>query len=554
MFHTAGKLKNLVCIILLNFSIFNGFSSERAGQDLVLPGSWVYDALRSIEMEMARVTFSDQAPISIDELKYYLTQIDYERLSAPGKKQYERIEEYIHEKNFSFDAGIFSIGIEPSVNPEFYFKTSDSSIPWIYDYTQRQALLSVPVQVRVGDYLSLYMGFAAMQMYTLRFSSDNYFNQIFTEGAFDGVLTHENYLSAGYMWDNGVGLNLRFGTGTQSLGQTMMPGIIISEHFTDAPFINLRVFSPIFNYDLNVTQLTRESFFYSHRLEFLFFKKLELSFMEGVVPHSQFDLRFIDPFGIYHGYGMFGEFREFNSFFGAKISFSPCQYLRLYGLYAQNEHTMASENSGDPEGMGFQLGTVSSIPCGNGYIHAGLEMYYATPYLYIKNSPNVSFAKVFNELCACPHYYEWLGNPLGPDTIAFQVNLGYEVPEVYSVDLAYNFAAKGEFAGDRIFKDVSWEKNGNFDSDKWIYKSPDRNLTAPHGKIEYVNSIYAKGTWYTTPWLTLMLTTGYTFVFNSEHDMGKTNHGFEISLSTRIDLTKISKKRYSTDFLFTDNK
>ena len=77
-----------VSFLSFNFTVF---SVSRGGQDLVLPGSWVYDAMLTLEMEMARTTFSDQAPVSIIELKSYLDDIDYDRLSAVGKIQYERV-------------------------------------------------------------------------------------------------------------------------------------------------------------------------------------------------------------------------------------------------------------------------------------------------------------------------------------------------------------------------------------------------------------------------------------------------------------------------------
>ena len=216
---------------IISFSLLSGiYAAQRGGQDLILPGSWVYDALQSIEMEMARVTFSDQAPVSINELKCYMKEIDYERLSEPGKKQYDRIQSYIDQMNWSFNWGLFSLGTEIGVSVEGYYK-SNPDIDWIYDYTKRQALADLPITLGIGDYVSVYMGLQATQSFLARTSNNNYCNQIFTPDTFDAVLTHENYLSAGYMWDNGVGINLRFGSGTQSIGNSLMPSIILSEYF-----------------------------------------------------------------------------------------------------------------------------------------------------------------------------------------------------------------------------------------------------------------------------------------------------------------------------------
>ena len=553
-----------VSFLSFNFTVF---SVSRGGQDLVLPGSWVYDAMLTLEMEMARTTFSDQAPVSIIELKSYLDDIDYDRLSAVGKIQYERVMNYINEKNWSLNAGLFSLGIEPSMTPEFYYK-SDADIPWIYDYTKRQAMFDIPIKVGVGDFATVYMGLTGTQNYTARFSSDNYINHIFGLKYFDPILTHENYLSLGYCWPENIGINLRIGTGTQSIGNTLMPSIIMSEYLTDAPYINLRVFSPICNYNFNVTQLTRETYFYSHRIEARLFKKLELSFMEGVLPYSSFDLRFANPFAIFHGFGLFNEYQErCSSFFGIKASFTPVKYLRIYGLYAQNEHTMQSEKEENndystPEGMGFQAGIESYIPLKKGYLHIGTEFYYATPYMFIKENPNVSFAKVFNEMVfQTPDYYQWMGSPLGPDTFAFQVALGYEQPDKWAVDLTYSFAAMGEFAGTRIFQNSLWQKSDlSYNAGSWVYPSTNPQyadgvtFSSPHGIVQYYNAVRVKGVWKPLDFLTVSLQPGFSFIYNYDHQIGNFKSGFEITLSTRIELTKISKKELSSDFFLRDGK
>lgn len=557
--------KFFIGIYALLFS-FNVFCVTRGGQDLILPGHWVYTSLHIVEQEVGRVTFGDQAPVSINELRTYLEDIDYERLSAPGKIHYEKIINYIQDKTWSLNVGVFSIGTEPSVNPEGFYK-SNADIPWINDYTKRQALLDVPIKFSISDYLSVYMGLQMSQNYTARFRNDNYFNQFFTIDTLDPVLTHENYLSAGYCWNNNVGVSLVLATGTQSIGNSLMPSIIMSEYLTDAPYLNLRVYSPVFNYDLNVTQLTHQTFFYTHRIEARFFKMINVSVLEGVLPYNTFDLRFINPFGVYHGYGLFNEFPGYcSSYLGFKVSITPCKYLRIYGLYSQNEHTMKSEkDSGDnstPEGSGFMAGIESYIPAKKGHFHAGVEFYYTNPYLFIKGNPNVSFAKVFGEMVASsPDYYQWVGSPLGPDTLAFQVAFGYEKPSVdagaWSINCIYNFAAAGEFSGDRIFKNAGWKSNGSYDESAWVYPSnptykDGANFSAPHGIVEYRNSLYVCGSWQPLRWLTLSLQPGYTFIYNYGHETGAIRQGFEISFTTKIALTKIPDNPLSVDFLFKD--
>ena len=99
--------KNCVLALLVLSSAFV-FASPRGEQELVECGSWVYDSLTSIELESGITSFADSTPISIQEIKTYLNDIDREKLSAVGKAEYDRIYSYFSESNISFNSGIFS--------------------------------------------------------------------------------------------------------------------------------------------------------------------------------------------------------------------------------------------------------------------------------------------------------------------------------------------------------------------------------------------------------------------------------------------------------------
>ena len=74
--------------------------------------------MTEIAMEEGRVDFSDQAPLSIAEIELYLSEADYDSLSEAGKKNYDRIVDYIAYEPPAFKADIFSISIEPEMNVE----------------------------------------------------------------------------------------------------------------------------------------------------------------------------------------------------------------------------------------------------------------------------------------------------------------------------------------------------------------------------------------------------------------------------------------------------
>ncbi|MBR0123951.1 MAG: hypothetical protein IJM03_01230, partial [Treponema sp.] len=82
-----------LCVLALSF--FSLTLHARGKQGLVNCGSWIYDAMTEIAMEEGRVDFSDQAPLSIAEIELYLSEADYDSLSEAGKKNYDRIVDYI---------------------------------------------------------------------------------------------------------------------------------------------------------------------------------------------------------------------------------------------------------------------------------------------------------------------------------------------------------------------------------------------------------------------------------------------------------------------------
>ena len=64
----------------------------RGKKELVNAGSWVYDAMAAISNECGIVDFSDRAPLSIEELEFYMEKYDYDSLSPAGKKLYDKRE------------------------------------------------------------------------------------------------------------------------------------------------------------------------------------------------------------------------------------------------------------------------------------------------------------------------------------------------------------------------------------------------------------------------------------------------------------------------------
>ncbi|MCR5046651.1 MAG: hypothetical protein K6A42_08745 [Treponema sp.] len=560
------NIKKFLIVFFVVFSVSAGsFASPRRGSDLVPSGHWLYDALASVEIDFGRWNFVDHTPLTIMELKGILEEIPYEKLSEAGKSQYLRIQEYFSQFDISLDVGLFSLGIEPKLNVDFNLKTN-TGVDWLYNYHERQRLLEAPIRLTLSDYLTVYMGLAVGQRRSYMQKHYNYVNHVFYEDAFDPNITHSTYLSTGYRWNNGVGVNLNFGMGSHNFGRASLGSVVQSDYLTDLPYGTFRFFSPIFSYAFNVQQLNQKETMYNHEIDFRLFKKFTLGFLEGGAAYDVFDMKFLNPFGIFHAYELNNQY-DWISYMGVKVNFVPCKNLRFYGLMARTEHQMFTEQTSGagalPEGDGFQGGVNLQFPVKGGFLKFNLEGYYASPYLWIKQSPNWSLVSAKGDEKGPD--YEWIGSPVGPDSIAGKFSVGYEKPGKWSLDLNYIFAARGEFSSDDIFK-VYNKKIYNWINGmttkqryetKWIYVdnpayANGRDFSAPHGIVEYDNVIYLKGSWSPLKWLTFVAQPAYIFVFNHNHTSGRFEHDFEIALSCRMDFCRLLKKPVKFDFLLKD--
>ncbi len=567
----VSKFSKSFTAALFAFLLFFAGSScfgaaKRGGQNLIEPGHWVYDALEAVQLESGIVFLSEMAPLSLSEIKTLLLEVNYDDLSQPGKAQYDRIFSYFDELDFSLTASIFSLGIEPSVNPEGYYKSNDS-IPWTFDRYMRRSLLAVPVSLGVGDYAWFYADIAAAQGKTAMGRGDNYHNVPYSGDTFDINFPHKGYASLGTKLTENTGFNFKLGNMNQNFGRTSLGSVMISEYMTEATTAELKFFSPVIEYAFSVIELNTNRYLYMHKLEMRPHKKISISLMESCLPYGALDLKFLNPFAIYHGYAAWKDYQgwesDVGSYFGAKINYVPAKYFRLYSLFAMTQFQTSAELSGDsddpanlvPNGMGWQLGAESFIPAGSGHVRLNLEGYYAQPYLYINESPNWSYVKTYKEnFNGSDKFYEWVGTKYGPDTAAGKFDVSYEVPAKWKVGLSYLFLARGEQSEPKIFKKAGWGGN-DFEfatktNDNWVYPNKvngvivnrgGREKVAPSGLPEYVNTVSLCASYSPLNWLSFYAQPSYTFVFNSGHKEGSFECAFEMALAIRCYLTRINR-------------
>ncbi len=559
------------------------FLSARGAQEIVKTGHWVYDAMTAVALEGGYTDFTLRSPMTIQEISTYLEKTDYEKLSEAGKKQFDRIREYIaFEPALSVGEDVFKISMTADANLEGYYKSNDD-LEWNFDRYGRKHVITAPMIMNVADYASFGMETILGQNNAAMAKNDNYSNVSLLVDDCDLDFPDFAYFAAGAKITEKTGVSLQIAKGESSFNRSLSGSVTESEYFTGSTYVDLSAYSPNFRYKMNVDQFNVDKYMYTHEWGFIFWNKLQLTAREALLVYAPMELRYLNPIGIYHG---FAPWRDYDSdgsvttggeshtcdLLSFKIEYTPAKYTRLYGVFAMDQFQMPNENSETdctPRAMAFQAGSESYIPYGQGYVHLWLEGTYTDPFMYIKGSPNWSLMRSYRESVSTERnkaIYEWYGTPWGPDTAGGQLSVSYEVPAKWSLGFDYLFKACGEYSGMRVFDEYlnKGKKNSerynenNRDefntSGDWVYPNPDRDkdgtstlsddakkrqsYTGPHGTVKYVNRIAIKGTYFVNPDFSVSFCPAFTAVFNNGHVTGNKDYGWEAAISATYMILK----------------
>ncbi|MBR4321108.1 hypothetical protein [Treponema sp.] len=565
------KTKKIILIALFNLSLLSLplFSEKnslferrsRSAQELVPSGHWIYDAMMALSLENRALNFADSAPLSIQELRTYLDEVDYDSLSDAGRSQYDRIERYVADRRFALGSDLISISLEPKFNVSAFYKSNDD-IDWVYDRYSREPVFDAPFVISCADYFAMDMEISLGSSKGASLKNDNYSNIPYQTKNMDVNFPYSAYFNTGYKFSEKTGVAFQIQQGSQSIGRTLGGSIIWSDHLTGTTQAKLSAYSPNVKYTATISEFNVDKYMYMHNVEARLFKKFTLGVQEGILVYAPMELRFMNPWTIFHGFAPWRDYGDESgdrssddpeshtcAYLGIKAEFTPVKYLRLYGLFAMTQYATPYEkenwpDSLQPDGLGGQWGAESYIPFREGYLHFGLEASYTQPYLYIKESPNWSLVRTYSENMG-DHaiFYEWIGSPNGPDTISAQLTGGYEKPGRYSIEGNYLFMARGEMSGSKVFSNIAWGGQATEQGTTtagWCYPETvsQRNYSTPHGTPEYVNRISLRGTWYAKEYLKFILQPAYVAIFNHNNQSGEKAFGFEIAAAVSINLIK----------------
>nr|MCR4734069.1 hypothetical protein [Treponema sp.] len=145
--------KIFVCIFLFLFP-YLFFAKSGNDTQIIKSGHWIYEDLYTICTETKRTQFLSNQPLTIGELKFYLRDIPYDKLSDAGRNLYEKIDAFLNKNEDFFSEDELRFYINPYAGPEVYYK-SNPDIDWTFAYNYKNAFLTIPVLIGFSNYITI---------------------------------------------------------------------------------------------------------------------------------------------------------------------------------------------------------------------------------------------------------------------------------------------------------------------------------------------------------------------------------------------------------------
>ena len=575
------KFQHFFSILLfIFFSLGKIHSQVINNSQLLKQDNWIYKALEKLSLETQTFIFSDTKPISVGELKFYLSEIkaskNFEKLSSYGKVLYNKIEKYLYTTKYlgkNTDSKIFPKNsatrfyTELKLNPEFYVRTN-KDIPSSIKYFYKDWPLTLPLFFGISENVALQLDLLYGKNYESSVSGEAFTNIPLKDGEREYEYPKFAYGSFGNSFSN-WGFSATLAKESFSIGNTKLGSIIYNSTFETDGYSVLSAYSSNFKYNLIFSQVDYQKYLYLHNFNIKLFPNFKISITEGCLRNGPIELRFFNPTMILHSFYAASFYSKengekynlgnhYSSYLGITVDFMPIKNLRLYSLVAVTEFQLPDEITSAkgkmvPNGYGIQIGADFLLPTKNkNSFLLNYEAIYTSPYLYIKHSPAWSMINFRNDFKHSNNVISWLGSPFGPDTFAFSSSIEYEKTKKMKISFQNLFTMKGEIQGKTLLETNSPKtplEDSDENSDKTLYpayyplvaynlglltedeaiaKAQTQGLT---GTIQYKNDFILSGDFYITAKITVSGEAIYTLIFNSNHIKNDFQQGFEFKLS-----------------------
>ena len=469
--------KSFIFLLFLALFCLNVNARTINDAQIISSDSHIYKDFQKLQNAARLLGFTQNTPLSVGELKFYLRQFDYDSLDENTRNIYDYLYDFLYSPDDIIPLEDFELSIHPQVNFEGYYKT-DKDIPWSFDYYFKDNLISMPLDIGFGKNFAMGINpFLGMSKIAAA-KSDNFCNiPVNLKKPADSYKSIEFYFPtfayAGLgKYKENWGYNLFISKQGKTIGNTQTGSIIYNSTFETDAFAEFDIYSKIMKFTMDVVQISSnrmdniqqdntERYLYYHQFDVRIFKNFKLSVMEGSLIASPFSIRFLNPMPPMHQFGgwknyiteenkeIYGE-TNFCADFAFMFEYIPVYNLRLYGMYNQIEMQLPWERSGewgryDPNSIGFQGGLEYSIFLDDyNSINIAGEAFYNSPYMYIKQTPSASLYRVRRDMQTGSSIYSWIGSPYGPDSAGGIIKFVYDANKKWKAELSYTVISKGQ--------------------------------------------------------------------------------------------------------------
>jgi hypothetical protein len=347
--------------------------------------------------------------------------------------------------------------------------------------------------------------------------------------------------------------NFQLGRDKVSFGPGRTGNLALSDNPDYYDFARLSFFSDIFKYSIFVSQMpmsleenlmydsrvtdwddpqkdylteTTNRYFYLHRLDMRFFKKLSIGLSEGVmVGNSPLELRYLNPVMVFHSFFSWNDYPVWGteggdlngSLFSLDVEWAFLPGWAVYGQVVMNEFSTPYESARfpnqPPPGMGYLLGAEYIHPLADWTLSWYAEMVYTDPFLYTLSSPYASmiWMRRSSELGSKELRYDWFGHGEGRDMMLAALGLS-AAGEKLALSLDLSFKRQGEHG-------IAWDWN-----------TEDNNQNSPSGTPETALKAVFGVECKILPSLSLSGYFGGTALFDARHVTGNREYGMEAGL------------------------
>ena len=489
--------------------------------ELYTSGHWVYDALAFLALESGETTLGTNAPASAAELKTYLHEIDYDRLSGVGRALYGKVESLLGETKPLGVTGLAEIDVRPEVSLSARY-VGDSSARFgfetIEDFNETKPFISIPLKFGFTPYVTTFTDFTVREGYWASTLDNASTNVPLAANSVDLNMPATAYLSAGNDFCTAV-----IGRGALTIGRTVSGSFILSPTADRLNYASFTLFSPRLRFSMLPIELAPTRFAYYHTLSFRPLPFLAFTFSEASLVHSTLDLRYLNPAMVFHSYAGWrddygtGNDSPVGSQMGLGAEIVPVPGVRLYGQFLMNQFQTSYETSNFadatsiPNALGGLAGAEAVRPFRSGYLRFTLEGSYSNPWLYILDDRSICYYASRRELVAPSGYTTenintWLGSPYGPDTISVNAAVSYEIPSGFKTALSYRYILRGDNADAFL---------ASTDSSTYQNVSGASGETTPSGTASRQHTVAVSGSWFPQELLEVGGKLGYSLMSGS---------------------------------------